>query len=398
MSLSIGVFTYSTKPRGSVVHAAALAEALCAAGHRATLYALHKDGAGFYREVGCELCLVPAAAAPSAADALIQQRIAELRTYVSRERPAHDVFHAQDCLSANALLGLDACRGRVVRTVHHIERFDSVYLEHCQNRSIEEADLLLSVSRHTERAVLERFRRAAPVVGNGVDAARFRAVEPGRVAARRRSLLGAHLGPLVLSVGGVESRKNSLGMLDAFARLRRQHPSARWVIAGGASVLDHSEYRQRFEQRLSADPALAWSVVQTGVLDEAALSELYLASDAFVCASLEEGFGLSLLEAMAAGVPVVAPTGAPFDEFIDAASAVLVDRTDSAAIAQGLERALAERSERQAAARARAEACSWARVAEAHVQQYRDSTRANARSLAAAAPPLDCGAAEPLNA
>jgi glycosyltransferase-like protein len=383
VSLSVGVFTYSTKPRGSVVHAAALAEALCAAGHQATLYALHKDDAGFYRELECELRLVPAGPAPAATDALIAQRIAELSTYLRRERPAHDVFHAQDCLSANALLATPDCRGRVVRTVHHVERFASPYLERCQDRSIEQADLLLTVSRHTQRDVAARYTRTPPIVGNGVDASRFRGVPAGRVRERRRALLGARLGPLVLSVGGVEQRKNTLGMLEAFASLRQSHPSARWVIAGGASVLDHSEYRRCFDQRLRADPSLAWAVHETGVLEEAALSELYLCADVFVCASHEEGFGLSLLEAMAAGVPVVAPRGAPFDEFVDEAAAVLVERSEPASIAAGLVRALSEGSERQTAARACAEACSWSSVADAHVKEYAESIRPNAASQAA---------------
>jgi glycosyltransferase-like protein len=391
VSLSVGVFTYSTKPRGSVVHAAALAEALRAAGHDATLYALHKDDLGFYRELGCALRLVPAGPAPAATDALIAQRIAELSSYLRRERPAHDVFHAQDCLSANALLGVPECRGRVVRTVHHVERFASPYLAQCQDRSIEQADLLLAVSRHTRHDVGERYGRTPPVVGNGVDASRFRDVPARGVRERRRALLGARLGPLVLSVGGVEERKNTLGMLEAFARLRRTHPSARWVIAGGASVLDHAEYRRRFDARLREEPALAWAVLETGVLAEAALSELYLCADVFLCASHEEGFGLSLLEAMAAGVPVVAPRGAPFDEFVDESAAVLVDRSDDASIAAGLARALAEGSLRQSAARACAQACSWSAVAEAHVKEYRELARPALPSLATgAAQPLDC--------
>ena len=77
--LSIGIFTYSTKPRGSVVHAACLAEALARQGARVTLYALSKAGDGFFRPVSCDLRLIGAAPAPSEVDALIRQRIAEFR-------------------------------------------------------------------------------------------------------------------------------------------------------------------------------------------------------------------------------------------------------------------------------------------------------------------------------
>jgi hypothetical protein len=53
MTLSIGIFTYSVRPRGSVVHAAALAEALADRGHEVTLYALRKPGDNFYRPLRC---------------------------------------------------------------------------------------------------------------------------------------------------------------------------------------------------------------------------------------------------------------------------------------------------------------------------------------------------------
>jgi hypothetical protein len=49
--LSVGLYTYSTQPRGSVVHCAALADALVEAGHRVTVYALAKPGADRRREL-----------------------------------------------------------------------------------------------------------------------------------------------------------------------------------------------------------------------------------------------------------------------------------------------------------------------------------------------------------
>lgn len=133
--LSIGIYTYSTKPRGSVVHAMSLAEALVAGGHDATLYSLAKPGASLHRTPACPVELIAAAAAPDDPDALIRQRIDELARGIRRIGRRHDAFHAQDCLTANALLAArPQVGGPVVRTVHHVERFESPYLVACQRQ------------------------------------------------------------------------------------------------------------------------------------------------------------------------------------------------------------------------------------------------------------------------
>src|SRR4051812_28482228 len=121
--LSIGIFTYSTKPRGSVVHAACLAEALQRSGAQVTLYALSKAGDGFFRPLACELRLIAAEPAPSEVDALIRQRIAEFRAGIRALGVDHDICHAEDCLAANALAAAKTELGRaaLVRTVHHVE-------------------------------------------------------------------------------------------------------------------------------------------------------------------------------------------------------------------------------------------------------------------------------------
>src|SRR5450432_912472 len=109
--LSVGIFTYSTKPRGSVVHAACLAEALQRAGAETTLYALSKAGEGFYRPVSCAVRLIPAQAAPSEMDALIRQRVAEFQHGIEQHQPRHSICHAEDCLAANALVASRATLG-----------------------------------------------------------------------------------------------------------------------------------------------------------------------------------------------------------------------------------------------------------------------------------------------
>ena len=111
---SIGIFTYSTLPRGSVVHAAALADALTDAGWSATLVALDKDGRGFFRPLRAKLALIPAAPAPATTAALVRLRAGEVAGYLRQSAPAFNLHHAQDCLSANGLLSArdQGCRSR----------------------------------------------------------------------------------------------------------------------------------------------------------------------------------------------------------------------------------------------------------------------------------------------
>jgi glycosyltransferase-like protein len=325
------MFTYSTQPRGSVVHAACLSEALSAQGHEVTLFALSKAGAGFFREIGCPLRLIEAAQAPAEMDALIAQRIGELGAGLARYEPQLDILHAQDCLVASALLearrsqpALAACP--LVRTVHHVEHFESRYLDECQRRSILDADVVLSVSEKTSQDVLESFGRASLLVHNGVDLPRFQRPPP-----LDRDELSARLGlpreaPWVLSVGGVEPRKNSLRCLRAMAGVLEQASDLVWVIAGGASVFDHRAYVERFEAELRELPEAAQKRIhRTGSVEESVLTSLYRASDVLLGASEHEGFGLSVLEGMAAGLPVVVPRRPPFTEYVPERAARFVD-------------------------------------------------------------------------
>jgi glycosyltransferase-like protein len=373
--VNVGIFTYSTVPRGSVVHAAALADALHDAGCDTTLYALDKDGRGFFRPLRAAVCLVPAAPAPVTTAALVRQRAQELADFLARARPGHDLYHAQDCLTANGLVtAVDrgapwTVSAPVVRTVHHLEAFADPALARCQERSIRQVDFCFAVSETAQREVGEALDVPCTIVGNGVDLARLRAAEPARVETWR-ARLGAS-GPLVLAVGGIEPRKNSRRILGAFVRLRARHPRARLWIAGGATALDHGAYRAEFDWALAAlDPEIQDAVVQLGVLPEADLVALYQVAQVVASPSLQEGFGLVALEALGAGVPLVASDRPPFTEFLDATCATLVDPTSEEAIARGLGEALAAPPSQIDAGRRRAELHSWPRVAALHLSGY----------------------------
>jgi glycosyltransferase-like protein len=374
--LSIGIFTYSTRPRGSVVHAACLAEALERAGARATLYALSKAGDDFYRPLSCALCLIQADPAPTEMDALIFQRVAEFQRGMAGLGLRHRICHAEDCLAANALAGSKAELGgaSIVRTVHHVEHFESPYLMACQERSVASADLVLSVSEVTRREVQAAFGRSAPVISNGVDFESFSA-PCGERERRLAEKLGLEPGEtLIASVGGVEARKNSLVALEAVALSYAQHPRLRWVIAGGSSIWEHAAYRTAFDARLAELPAeLRARITIWGTVSEAELTALYKLSDILLCPSLQEGFGLCVLEALAAESAVIVPAGAPFDEYLDECCARFVEPRSPTEIANALQRLLCDPNERQRLAengRARARRYSWDLVAERHLARY----------------------------
>ena len=373
--LSIGIFTYSTKARGSVVHATHLAEALTRRGHDVTLYALSKAGDRLYREVGCRLRYLQAEKAPAEPDALIAQRVREVADGVAELEPRHDVYHAEDCLVASGLLAKRAelKLKPLLRTLHHLEHFVSPYLRDCQRRSILEADAVACVSQVSQRDVQRELGRACPVIGNGVELERFRADE--RLDEQTRARFG--IGPgdrVVLSVGGVEPRKNSFCALEGLLPLLREQPALRWLIAGGDSIWEHDAYRAGFRDRLRRlPPDVRARVVELGSVTEHELTGLYGISQILLCPSLQEGFGLCVLEALAARTAVVVSEQEPFTEYLTPAVATFVQPSSPASITRGVARLLRDeplRLQLVQAGEAHAQAFSWERVALEHERLY----------------------------
>ena len=184
---------------------------------------------------------------------------------------------------------------------------------------------------------------------------------------------------LILSVGGVEARKNSLAALEAVALAFERQPRLRWLIAGGASIWEHDAYRREFARQLAdLPPALQARIVILGTVSETDLTALYQLSDVLLCPSLKEGFGLCVLEALAARCAVVVPQGAPFDEYLDERCASFVDPESTAQIASALSRLLNDAAERErlvTAGHERVQRYSWDLVAERHLASYESLLR-----------------------
>src|SRR2546423_10425966 len=110
-ALRIALFTYSTKPRGGVIHTLALAEHLQEVGHAVHICALGKDQTGFVRPTTVPFTLIPIGVLPD--DIALDERITRyIQAYYDFLMAHHsrpfDIYHAQDCVSANALWRLRA--------------------------------------------------------------------------------------------------------------------------------------------------------------------------------------------------------------------------------------------------------------------------------------------------
>jgi glycosyltransferase involved in cell wall biosynthesis len=166
--------------------------------------------------------------------------------------------------------------------------------------------------------------------------------------------------PYLLTVGTLEPRKNLSALLDGYALLRERRPELGLVVVGRLGWKEHA-------------PELP-GVRFAGTVDDDALAALYRGASALVLASLHEGFGLPLLEALALGVPAVVSDIAAFPEL--GGDAVLTfDPRDPGALAQQVERVLDDASlaaELVRLGRERAATFTWERAAALTVDVYRE--------------------------
>jgi glycosyltransferase-like protein len=373
--LRIAILAHSTNPRGGVVHALELADSLTRLGHEATAHAPDSSGLGFFRAPLSPAVTVMASPVGPGVVSMVETRIADyVRHFKNTANRRFDIFHAQDAISGNALATLKE-RGLIrgfARTVHHIDRFDDPRLSDWQLRSIVSADELFVVSEVWREKIRSDYDRRTTVVGNGVDTSRFTNVT-SVLDAELRSKYGLNGNPILLSVGGVEERKNSVRILEAFQQLLTIHPDAQLVVAGGASLLDHTHYRRQFEHLIAGNHALERSVIRLGALADQEMPSLYRLADALIFPSVKEGFGLVVLEAMASGIPVVTSRIAPFTEYLHDSDVVWCDPTSTASIANAMATVLTEplRSRLSQRGALLARQHDWSNTARAHLPAYR---------------------------
>lgn len=366
MIVRIALLTYSTKPRGGVVHTLALAEAFARAGHDVTVWALARGGdAGFFRPVDAAVSVRLVPVEEVEGETVGERILRSIALLASAFEGSFDVVHAQDCLTANAV---GRARGyeRLWRTVHHLDAFTTPELAACHERALVEPSSLVCVSGAVAGEVRAGWGRLPAVIPNGVDAARFaRAAEAGAGEPWR-----ARYGRYVLAVGGIEPRKGSLELVEAMARLAPAHPPVPLLVAGGDTLFDYRGYRDEVFARAAA---LGVEPVVLGPVDDAELPGLVAGAAVFAFPSTKEGFGLAAMEALAAGVPLVT-RDLPVLREVFAGAARFADGPEGFAreIAGVLEGTDPDLDPAHATVgRALAAAHTWDAAAEAHLALYR---------------------------
>jgi glycosyltransferase involved in cell wall biosynthesis len=222
-------------------------------------------------------------------------------------------------------------------------RWSRAYGSRTIPRVLGAARRVIAVSEFTRRELVELLdvpEEKIRVVPNGVDAT----FAPEGPAAD---------GDYILAVGTLEPRKNLARVIEA---ARRSGVELRVVGApgwGGVTV---------------GGDGVRW----LGEVPDEELARLYRGARCVAYASVYEGFGIPVVEAMACGAPVVTSRGGATEEVADGA-AVLVDPLDPADIAAGIQRATFDRESLSRRGLARARAFTWEAAADATVEVYREA-------------------------
>jgi len=181
--------------------------------------------------------------------------------------------------------------------------------------AVRRADRIITDSEYSKRDI-QRFFKAEDdrldVIYPGVDQSIRKNVDSVKLCEVKRRL--GIVSPYLIYTGIYKLRKNHAGLLQAFKTFLDRGGHAQLVIAGPM------EDGEEMLRRLAQDLGVADRVVFTGFVEDGDLPALYSGASVYACPSLYEGFGFTVLEAMACGVPVVCSKETSLPEVAGAAA------------------------------------------------------------------------------
>ena len=230
-----------------------------------------------------------------------------------------------------------------------------------QNRVLEnvvkKAKRIICVSESTKKDLLDFYPGAVDkvkVIYLGYDPNRFHEI------ANPKDVLKLNA-PYILYSGRLEERKNTTRLVQAFYQLKKQkNIPHKLVLAGSPGHNYHEIYHE-----IQSEPKLMNDIIMPGHISHELLPDLIAKADIFAYPSLYEGFGLSLLEAMACGATIVTAKSSSLPE-VAGEAAVYIDPLDSSDIAKGIDYLISHpetKQHYQKLAIERASSFSWEKTA-----------------------------------
>jgi glycosyltransferase involved in cell wall biosynthesis len=359
------MLTYSTRPRGGVVHALKLAERLSQHGADVTLYSLARSDdpvalSGYFRKVKVPFRIFDYEWHPDLA-----MRLERMIDSYSYGLP-HDatVYHAQDCVGGTALARMKA-RGLIsapiFRTIHHIDDFSEPRLFKFEQEAVGLAEHRFVVSKYWQKEIRNEYGFDSTVTYNGMDASDFSNL-PKRATGN----------PTVLFVGGLEPRKGLEYLIRAMGRVVDLVPSVRLIVVAKTGFRGTDQWLTY--KRMAEDLDILDRIDYSESVDESTLLQFYADCDVLALPSKTEGWGLSLMEAMVCGRPVVASRAGGIPELVrDGVDGILVNPGDVERLAEAIVSLLKNPrlcARMGAAGKERAVQFSWDRTAQLVLESY----------------------------
>lgn len=235
------------------------------------------------------------------------------------------------------------------------------------------ADRVIAVSNHTAKDITQRLSispRSIITIPNAVSS-EFKPTMQDKIAIYRRQYNLCQRDFCLLNVGSNNLRKNVSGILEAIAILSKKNIPVHFWKAGA----DFDAKQKSFIAANNLDHCVRY----LGKPDETQLRQIYNAADVLVAPSTYEGFGLTILEAMACGTPVITSNVTSLPE-VAGDAAILVEPTDIKAIAAAISRLQAKPQDRQLLrdrGLGRVKQFSWFKTAERVARVYEQVLRKN---------------------
>ena len=299
-----------------------------------------------------------------------------------------DIYHIIDHSDGHIAYWLKSCNKVVVATCHDLINF--IYPENIQDQAsvpsismgvwkfavkgIRQADRVIAVSKNTANDVMRLLQvpsNQLSVIPDAVESF-FRPLPKEQVSVFRQELGFTPESFCLLNVGSSHPRKNVLTVLKVLAQLKSQ---GRWVHLWKTGA-DFSAEQKTFIQQQNLEDLVTY----LGKPDKATLVKIYNAADILVAPSLYEGFGMTIIEAMACGTPVITSNVTSLPEVVGNAG-ILVAPLDVSAIAKAVCYLQDDSNERELMVKRglqRASSFTWEKTAEEIAMIYEKSLTSTA--------------------